>query len=727
MPVDDSKWLEDQKEDVKDDKKFALRADLKVKEPTVFLIEPLQDSSKSLLSADVKAAISAEIASLAHHESSNKEIYQVLKRVIRLGDNYEQFAAGNEASSDSVGAAEVPSEQLDAFTQIENALTSKICQQVFSSDASIVTFFQDALNVMAPLPALALTSTVLPGAFSYLAAMSAVSQTAKSLLVNASHEAKSLSVISNVVLESAIARGSLSDVLAVLSKMAHANDVEVLKSTVQKYTRLTLPDRQITERDSKLASILKALREKEGKETKSEVLSENLKSMMMEKLFCAEAKTSPSAFAVAIIMTQLERFSSSFGPSIDELEFISGKRDRVPLVVKGPGSRFASHGSWSCGGSQYGISFEIRAKKQIVITGFDCVMSGDNQSHRVFHREGSISEQSILQSQSGWTEIYNNPSHPCNNTSAPVPSVQDLSITCLPGSTHSFYFWRANSSGMQFGQSLNDNSSSYGAGSNDAFDIFPGRYSSGSSPFESVNSFYQWQGIVKFCTMANFDPVEPPASPPAPLQLDVQPQIFQNLANILDLVSPVFASGGEGLDDNTYLAHLNTGRSALQILRVHIYQYSLSKTRFVLSEPVKQSIRINLERLQKCTPAPRNGFNLGDFNRVVRAAASEAFSSAIALFYPTCTSKFQFCVNQILAADEKDSMAVSQPFRAVLVALASDAKGVEAYPEVVASTQSLFDAILLNPTNSNFVSSLNTMADNLFNYVWSLISSQQVS
>ncbi len=88
----ESLWLEDQKQDAKDDKKYLLRTDLDLKACTDFAIDPLSvtsvrwfavlwcikhvlgcfQGSDALLTPSVRDTIATEVALLAHNQSSNQ-------------------------------------------------------------------------------------------------------------------------------------------------------------------------------------------------------------------------------------------------------------------------------------------------------------------------------------------------------------------------------------------------------------------------------------------------------------------------------------------------------------------------------------------------------------------------------------------------------------------------------------------------------------------------------
>jgi hypothetical protein len=258
-------WLEDQKEDSNQDKVFALRPDLNVKEPTSLVVEPLSVKG-NLLSREIQDSLSSEISALAHNERTNTDIYQVLKRVQRLGELYEVCSSGSkQAEAAKPLVKEASHEALTDFAHVDEELVKLICKHCFSDNDTFVTFFQGALEALKNLPALGLSAISLPRAFSELNSP-AKGKAAEKLLIAMDPESKNLPLTTNVVLEDAVVHGSLPLALSAVQSLLRASRADVLTSTLQKYMSFTPPPREVTDEEKKLNAILNALREKEGGE-----------------------------------------------------------------------------------------------------------------------------------------------------------------------------------------------------------------------------------------------------------------------------------------------------------------------------------------------------------------------------------------------------------------------------------------------------------------------------
>jgi len=120
----ESLWLEDQKQDAKDDKKFLLRTDLDLKACADFAIDPLSGSD-ALLTPSVRDTIATEVALLAHNQSSNQEVYQLLKRISRLGELYQ--SRPKATGKQSAGAAN-STDQFADFERVFNHLVQRASQ-----------------------------------------------------------------------------------------------------------------------------------------------------------------------------------------------------------------------------------------------------------------------------------------------------------------------------------------------------------------------------------------------------------------------------------------------------------------------------------------------------------------------------------------------------------------------------------------------------------------------
>ena len=198
-----------------------MRPDLKSAAPAELTIEPLAHEGE-LLSASIRSKITSEIAACAHNEASNRAIYQLLKRVTRLGEIYAKATKSeghdnkNENESDNAANNKI----FNSFAQVDDELVDLICKQCFNDPAATVAFFQKALNSLTELPILGLTSNHgLPPAFKQLSYAGAVDSAAFKLLTSISNDSKAAALLSNVVLESALVRGSLVSALSTVDKL----------------------------------------------------------------------------------------------------------------------------------------------------------------------------------------------------------------------------------------------------------------------------------------------------------------------------------------------------------------------------------------------------------------------------------------------------------------------------------------------------------------------------
>ena len=236
---------------------------------------------------------------------------------------------------------------------------------------------------------------------------------------------------------------------------------------------------------------------------------------------------------------------------------------------------------------------------------------------------------------------------------------------------------------------------------------------------------YQFQGRIKYQRKEEIDPVLPPPSAPAPLQHEVSKETLSVLANIITKVLPLVQSGGKDQSKANYICSLNILRSALKVLNVNIYQYSLLKKKFVLSEELLAKIRSHLEALQSLDVVENSHeLDLKSLVKLIKRSASEAFASAISLFYPTPLGKMRYTINNVLNAGPDDSVGVAGPFKDMIKEL-SGTDGENALDGINVEVDRLFDALDGNSSSKVLVSTAVSMADMLFNSIYSEIASQQ--
>jgi len=728
----ESLWLEDQKQDAKDDKKFILRTDLDVKSCAEFAFDPLSGSDALLLTPTVRDTVAKEVALLAHNQSSNQEVYQLLKRIARLGELYQSRP---KASGKQSVIAASSTDQFADFEHVFNHVVQRASQAVdIAANAPIDENTGSLLNALSKalkaLPPLSFNS--LPAVHPLKSAGGVVDLVALNAMNTISDELKIAPIVASTVLDGALVRGSMSTALNACVKLLSVADADVDRAIITKLVDFPATARPVQPAELKLKEALQTLRVREGLEPDT-VITGELTSFSDVPALEADAKTVPALPAVATVLAQFERTSATYGPTDDELEFINGKRERAKIDSKGPAASHDTLSSFNCSGSQYGCSFELRAKKRIVITGFDANMSQSPNHHRIFHRVGEPGgiENALRGGISSWTEIFNESNHVLSATGGSNgvnPSVRDLQIVCEAGSCHYFYFWRNNSSGMQFGNSISSQTT-YGPPNPD-FTIYSGCYSSGSVPFNDVSSHYEFGGRVLYYGYMEHDPVVPPPPAPAPLHFEVNPGTFSALMAILDKALPVYF-GTEPSTDGVFRCNANMVRSCLRLLQVHTYQYSLLETPgFVLSADLLTAIKRVLEQVTTTEPASRDGVALKGLIKLNKKYASETFRSALSLFYPTNVSKLAHAMDSLVAVKDADTaIPLSDSFSAVLsdACESNEAVASVAYDTLTAQTARLFAVYSSKWEYKNLSTVLSQLSDVVTNAVWSRVHEQQAA
>ena len=706
--------------DDENDKLFELHPELKSRLPDKLTSEPLNVTDSVLLSPSIRDEITREIAEFAHNAHSNKEIYQLYKRVSRLGKIYSKTSDKAEVKNESKAYKTTDTQLLSSFGQVDDKLISLICNQCFANPESIYDIFQESLDSLNKIPVLGLTSQSVSASSSHLGYARTVDRSALKLLTLAPSDAKTTPLLSNVVLESSLVRGSLTSALCSVKALLACDDAEILTSTVNKLQQYPLPYRLITKYEGRLANLLATLRKKEGEKPNEPITGPYTTGSELQEQRPADRKTYSNVWTSALILAELERLSANHAATDDELEFITGKRERVNMSSNSGPKSYSTHSSMNSNGSHYGIAFEIHVKDlDMVINNFEANMRGNNCTLRIWHREGKL-DKPIQQSSSGWTKVFENTSHNLLGSAPYKCADLDLNIKCEANSVHSFYFHRSNSSGMQYGSSLTQ---PIGVGP-DSKDLIlrAGRYTSSSTPFSSVSSYYQFQGRVLYSLVEELVPETPEPSSPAPLQFECNKQTFEYLSGILDQVLPVFKEARDAVDEQTDLCYVNIIRSTAKILNVNIYQYSLLKKKFQLSPELLSSIRVHLESLQSLVAPAHTELNLDSVCRLINRSASEAFASAISLFYSTPIGRWRYTLNSAMIAD----VEVATPFKELLAGLVADDVDTQGlYPQVIAEMDRLFEAISKTPAKTNLVSIVFSLADILFNEVYQKLAKQQ--
>jgi hypothetical protein len=327
-------WLQNRKDDTKEDQKFALHPHLKKPMPDTLFQEHLLRKDGAILTPTLRKGLYGDIDALANHQETNKALYQLMKRVTRLKTLLEESSSQSQATdskSDDTGRAGTT-----AFAAMQtiadwNETLVKSMAKSFLEAPELDTMLTEALASVKKL------DTSIVSAAHFESTWSVALSAAITELLEADLSQEIMSKCAHLALELAFLRGSQADMISVIGKVISLN-VELPMSIVSNVHNCNGKRREKTHSEKKTEAALKAYLQGQGLSfdalTSKQGFKEPTKPLrdavpdsyfgVFDAVKAQDAKTVSPLDAAASVLADMECRADSYAPDEVESQFVLG-------------------------------------------------------------------------------------------------------------------------------------------------------------------------------------------------------------------------------------------------------------------------------------------------------------------------------------------------------------------------------------------------------------------